>query len=94
MPELPAHRQLTWEELHALVWSMPMTRAGRSLGITDTGLRKMCARLKVPIPKQGYWQVSPDRREKFATSTKHGLPPSQDRFRPLRNPRSAFLDAA
>jgi hypothetical protein len=65
MPELPAHRQLTWEELHALVWSMPMTRAARSLSITDTGLRKMCARLKVPIPKQGYWQVSPDRRGKF-----------------------------
>jgi hypothetical protein len=47
------------------VWSMPMSRACRTLGITDTGLRKMCHRLKVPVPKQGYWQVPPDRRAGF-----------------------------
>jgi hypothetical protein len=64
-PEVPAHRQLTWEELHELVWRLPMSRACRTVGLTDTGLRKMCARLKVPVPKQGYWQVSPDRRVKF-----------------------------
>jgi integrase len=63
--ELSPHRQLTWEELHELVWSMPMTRAARQVGITDNGLRKWCNRIKVPIPPQGYWQVPPTRRAMF-----------------------------
>ncbi len=53
------HRELTWEELHKLVWSMPMTRAARQVGITDNGLRKWCTRSQVPLPPQGYWNVPP-----------------------------------
>jgi integrase len=68
-PEGPAHRQLTWEELKELVWSKPMTRAARDLGITDNGLRKMCTRMQVPVPPQGYWQCPPARREKFLERT-------------------------
>jgi integrase len=64
-PELPPHRQLTWEELKRLVWKKPLSRAAREIGITDTGLRKMCHRLKVPLPPQGYWQTAPDRRTAF-----------------------------
>jgi integrase len=64
-PDLPAHRQLTWEEMHELVWRLPMSRAARTLGITDTGLRKACVRMEVPLPPQGYWATPPDRREKF-----------------------------
>src|ERR1700736_3234539 len=45
-PEVAAHRALTWEETHELVWKMPFTKAARELGITDTGLRKKCLRLR------------------------------------------------
>jgi integrase len=62
-PEVPPHRQLTWEELHELVWSMPMTRAARQVGISDNGLRKWCTRLKVPLPPRGYWNLPPSRRQ-------------------------------
>jgi integrase len=64
-PEVPVHRQLTWEELRELVWSMPMTKAAREVGITDNGLRKWCTRCKIPLPPQGYWQVPPARRAAF-----------------------------
>jgi integrase len=64
-PELPAHRQLTWEELHALVWEKPLTRAARDLGITDNGLKKMCNRMKIPRPPQGYWTCEPANRARF-----------------------------
>jgi integrase len=64
-PEVSPHRQLTWEELRELVWSLPMTKAAREVGISDNGLRKWCNRLQVPLPPQGYWQVPPARRAKF-----------------------------
>jgi integrase len=75
--EVPPHRQLTWEELHELIWSMPMTRAARQVGITDNGLRKWCTRLKVPLPPQGYWNVPPARRPAFLerANRSHKAPP-------------------
>jgi integrase len=39
-PEPLPHLQLTWEELRELVWKMPMTRAARTVGLSDQG----CAR--------------------------------------------------
>jgi hypothetical protein len=39
-PELPPHRQLTWEEVRAVVWSKPMTRAARELGTPTTGFAR------------------------------------------------------
>jgi hypothetical protein len=42
-----------------------MTRVARTVGLSDQGLRKMCFRLNVPIPPQGYLSTPPDRREKF-----------------------------
>jgi integrase len=57
-----SHRQLTWEELCELVWSMPMTRAACQVGISDNGLRKWCTRCKVPLPPPKYWNLPPHRR--------------------------------
>jgi integrase len=71
--EAPAeapHRQLTWEELRELVWSMPMTKAARKVRITDNGLRKWCTRCKVPLPPQGYWNLPPHRRPASPTLKK------------------------
>ena len=75
-PELPPHLEQTWEELHALVWEMPLIRAARLVGLSDQGLRKKCYRLDIPLPPQGYWTTEPERREKFlvrAYRSHHGL---------------------
>jgi len=53
----------SWEDLYQLVWSMPMTKAARSIGISDVGLRKRCIRLEIPIPPVGYWNLPPSRRQ-------------------------------
>lgn len=46
----------TRKELYDLVWSTPMLTVSRMYKISDTGLRKMCGRLKVPTPPAGYWR--------------------------------------
>ncbi|MDI1343207.1 MAG: hypothetical protein PSV22_03780 [Pseudolabrys sp.] len=46
---------LTRDELYNQVWSTPLIRLGAQYGITGTGLAKICARLNVPCPPQGYW---------------------------------------
>lgn len=42
-------------ELHEKVWSMPMTKLAKELGISDVGLAKACRRHDVPVPTRGYW---------------------------------------
>jgi len=42
-------------ELHEKVWSMPMMKLARELGISDVGLAKACRRHAVPVPPRGYW---------------------------------------
>lgn len=43
------------EELYRLVWETPMSRLAKDYGITDSGLAKICRRLKVPYPPRGWW---------------------------------------
>ena len=42
-------------ELYEQAWSEPMTKLAKRYGISDVGLRKVCAKLKVPVPERGYW---------------------------------------
>lgn len=42
-------------DLYTAVWSEPMVRVAARLGLSDVGLAKLCARLKVPVPGRGYW---------------------------------------
>lgn len=42
-------------ELYELVWSKPMTRLSRELGLSDVGLRKICVKYGIPLPARGYW---------------------------------------
>jgi integrase len=65
LPEQPAHRQLSWEQLNSLVWRKPMREAAKELGISDTGLKKLCRRMEVVTPPQGFWSTPPNRRAKF-----------------------------
>ncbi len=43
------------EELYELVWSEPMSRLSKRLGVSDRGLAKVCARANIPVPSRGYW---------------------------------------
>lgn len=42
-------------DLYNAVWSEPMVRVAAKLGLSDVGLAKLCARLRVPVPGRGYW---------------------------------------
>lgn len=56
------------ERLYEEVWESPVTKVAKRYGVTDTALRKMCRKLGVPVPGNGYWaklaagkKVKPDR---------------------------------
>ncbi|UAY55668.1 hypothetical protein [Arachidicoccus terrestris] len=44
------------DELYDLVWKAPMLTLAKKYDITDVGLRKVCLRMDIPLPPQGYWQ--------------------------------------
>lgn len=46
---------ITREELYERVWEKPMNELAREFGLSDVGLTKICNRLGVPRPPQGYW---------------------------------------
>lgn len=47
---------LNRQQLFELVWSEPMLTLSKKYNMSDVGLRKLCARMNVPIPKTGHWQ--------------------------------------
>lgn len=47
--------QLSREELFDLVWQKPFSHLAKDYQISDSGLRKVCLRLKIPLPSQGHW---------------------------------------
>ena len=48
--------KLTRKELYELVWENPMSKLAKKYNLSDNGLRKVCNRLDIPLPKNGYWQ--------------------------------------
>lgn len=47
--------RLTRQELYNKVWSIPMIKLSKKLGISDKGLAKVCKRYNIPTPYLGYW---------------------------------------
>jgi hypothetical protein len=47
--------RITREQLYALVWSEPLQRLGKQIGISDVALAKQCRGIGVPLPPTGYW---------------------------------------
>ncbi len=47
--------RLTRRELYDLVWSKPLSLLAQELPVSDVGLAKICKRLNIPRPSQGYW---------------------------------------
>ncbi|WP_108808927.1 hypothetical protein [Aquimarina spinulae] len=47
---------LTRKQLYDLVWSKPLTQLAKEYAISDNGLRKICKKHNIPLPKLGHWQ--------------------------------------
>jgi len=71
MPWEPFH--LTRKQIYDAVWSAPMRDAAKKFGISDVALGKICRKLGVPRPKQGYWL----RRSVGQTPAEAPLPPTE-----------------
>ncbi len=46
---------LNREQLLSDVWAAPLQTVAPRYGLSDVGLKKLCARLQVPTPGRGYW---------------------------------------
>ena len=56
MTDFPSGPQkFTRAELYEKVWAEPMATLGPKLGLSDTGLRKICDKYHIPTPPRGYW---------------------------------------
>ena len=42
-------------QLYEQVWSKPMIKLAAEYGLSDNGVRKICKKLNIPLPKSGYW---------------------------------------
>jgi len=47
--------KFTREQLYEDVWNKPMASLAKEYGLSDTGLRKICKHLQIPLPPQGYF---------------------------------------
>jgi len=45
----------TRKQLYDLVWADPLLTLSKKYNISDVGLRKVCIRMDIPLPKGGYW---------------------------------------
>ena len=43
------------KELFEKVWGKSMVQLAKEYSLSDVGLRKICKRLNIPTPPQGYW---------------------------------------
>jgi len=46
----------TREALYDLVWSTSLLSLSKRYDLSNTGFRKLCNRMKIPLPKNGHWQ--------------------------------------
>ena len=47
--------ELSRQDIYNLVWEKPLSHLAKEYQISDSGLRKICVRLKIPLPNQGHW---------------------------------------
>lgn len=48
--------RISREQLHDLVWLMPMTEIARKFGLRDQHIARACDGAEVARPRAGYWQ--------------------------------------
>ena len=66
-------KELTRNELYDLVWSKPLTTLAKEYAYSDNGLRKICIKHNIPLPKSGYWS-----KIKFNKKVKKEKLPKED----------------
>jgi hypothetical protein len=71
---MPNKKELTRKELYDLVWSKPLTTLALEFAYSDNGLRKICLKHNIPLPKSGYWSKIAFNKE----VTKEKLPDGDD----------------
>ena len=64
--ELKDTKVLTRQELYDLVRATPMIDLAKQFNFSDNGLRKICKKYSISVPKMGYWQ-----------KVRYGKPPSK-----------------
>lgn len=47
--------QLERDALYEEVWTEPISRLAPKYGLSGNGLKKICAKLNIPVPPRGYW---------------------------------------
>ncbi|MFN3137688.1 MAG: hypothetical protein ACE37L_08370 [Allomuricauda sp.] len=48
-------KTISRKELYELVWATPLTQLAKQYNISDNGLRKICIKHEIPLPKAGHW---------------------------------------
>lgn len=51
----PKIRTFNRKELYEEVWKEPMVEVAKHYDISDVGLKKVCKKLQIPTPYNGYW---------------------------------------
>ena len=69
--------RLLRKALYDLVWSEPMKTLSARLGVSDVGLKKICARAGIPTPDRGYWAKKETGKEAFQAAFP-ARPPGMD----------------
>lgn len=59
--------------LYDLVWSEPMGSVAARFGVSDVGLRKICDKAGIPLPRAGHWM---NVRYGKKSARRPALPPS------------------
>ena len=47
--------KLSRKQLYDLVWQEPLNALSKKYTVSDTGLKKICNTMSIPLPKSGYW---------------------------------------
>tara|TARA_R110000765_G_scaffold7963_6_gene26122 strand:+ start:152 stop:808 length:657 start_codon:yes stop_codon:yes gene_type:complete len=54
----PSTEKITWptdDDLAGLVFSKPLIKLAKDIGVSDNAIRKRCKKRDILLPKQGYW---------------------------------------
>jgi len=57
-------KSFTPQELFEMVWTTPVLKLAREIGVSDVGLSKACRRAGVILPARGYWAKAEAKRPK------------------------------
>lgn len=63
------HRQVefTRQALFDKVWTEPVLKVAREIGVSDVALAKVCRKAGIPLPGRGHWAIPENRRPKQPT---------------------------